>query len=231
MSSVLITGANRGLGLEFATEYATDGWQVFATCRRPVEADQLKDLTRKAGHRASVLAMDVIDIESIRNAATQLKDAAIDVLINNAGIGGPRGQTTGNVDYEAWAHVLDVNTMGPLRVLEAFTEQLARSERKLVVTLSSGMASIADNTSGGSIPYRSSKAAMNMVMRSAAIDLAPRGITCVLLSPGWVKTDMGGPAARLTPHQSVSAMRRLIAKMGRQDSGKFLHYDGRAYPW
>ena len=231
MSSVLITGANRGLGLEFANEYATDGWHVFATCRRPAEADQLKDLTRKAGHRVSVLAMDVIDIESIRNVARELKDAAIDVLINNAGIGGPHGQTTGNVDYEAWAHVLDVNTIGPLRVLEAFTEQLARSERKLVVTITSGMASIADNTSGGSIPYRSSKAAVNMVMRSAAIELAPRGITCVLLSPGWVKTDMGGPAARLTPHQSVGAMRRLIAKMGPQDSGKFLHYDGREFPW
>ncbi len=96
MSSVLITGANRGLGREFAAEYATDGWHVFATCRRPAEADQLKDLTRKAGDRVSILAMDVIDIESIRNAATRLKDAAIDVLINNAGIGGPRDQTTGH---------------------------------------------------------------------------------------------------------------------------------------
>ena len=157
MSSVLITGANPGRGLEFATEYATDGWHVFATCRRPDEADQLKDLTRKADHRVSVLAMDVINIESIRNVARELKDAAIDVLINNAGIGGPRGQTTGNVDYEAWAHVLDVNTMRALRVLEAFTEQLARSERKLVVTISSGMASIADNTSGGSPPTAAPK--------------------------------------------------------------------------
>ena len=96
---------------------------------------------------------------------------------------------------------------------------------------SSGMASIADNTSGGSILYRSSKAAVNMVMRSAAIDLAPRGITCVVLSPGWVKTDMGGPSARLTPHQSVKAMRSLIERLGPADLGKFLHYDGREYPW
>lgn len=231
MSSVLITGANRGLGLEFAAEYAADGWQVFAACRSPAEAEELKDLARKTGDRVSVLAMDVTDMGSIRNAAMQLKDAAIDVLINNAGIGGPRGQTTGNVDYEAWGHVLDVNTMGPLRVLEAFIDQLARSERKLVITITSGMGSIGDNTSGGSIPYRSSKAAVNMVMRSAAIDLAPRHITCVLLSPGWVKTDMGGPGARLTPQQSVSAMRGLIAKLGPGDSGKFFHYDGREYPW
>ena len=231
MSSVLITGANRGLGLEFAAEYAAEGWQVFAACRSPAEAEQLKDLAQKAGDSVSVFAMDVTDIGSIRNAAMQLKGAAIDVLINNAGIGGPRGQTIGKVDYEAWAHVLDVNTMGPLRVLEAFIDQLARSERKLAVTITSGMGSIGDNTSGGSIPYRSSKAAVNMVMRSAAIDLAPRHITCVLLSPGWVKTDMGGPGAKLTPQQSVSAMRRLIAKLGPDDSGKFLHYDGREYPW
>ena len=231
MSSVLITGANRGLGLEFAAEYAADGWQVFAACRSPAAAEKIKDLARKTGDRVSVVAMDVTDMGSIRNAAVQLKDAAIDVLINNAGIGGPRGQTTGNVDYEAWGHILDVNTMGPLRVLEAFIEQLARSERKLVVTITSGMGSIGDNTSGGSIPYRSSKAAVNMVMRSAAIDLAPRHITCVLLSPGWVKTNMGGPGARLTPQQSVSAMRGLIAKLRPGDSGKFFHYDGREYPW
>ena len=231
MSSVLITGANRGLGLEFAAEYAADGWQVFAACRSPAEAEQLKDLARKTGDRVSVFAMDVTDMGSIRKAAMQLKDATIDVLINNAGIGGPRGQTTGNVDYEAWAHVFDVNTLGPLRVLEAFTEQLARSERKLVVTITSGMGSIGDNTSGGSIAYRSSKTAVNMVMRSAAIDLGPRHITCVLLSPGWVKTDMGGPGARLTVQQSVSAMRGLIAKLRPDDSGKFFHYDGREYPW
>jgi NAD(P)-dependent dehydrogenase (short-subunit alcohol dehydrogenase family) len=175
--------------------------------------------------------MDVTDEESVRNASNLLKDAAIDVLINNAGIGGQRGQVTSNVDCDAWVHVLEVNTIGPLRVLQAFTEQLARSERKLVITISSGMASIKDNTSGGSIPYRSSKAAVNMAMRSAAVDLAPRGITCVLFSPGWVKTDMGGPGARLAPQQSVSAMRGLIEKIGPKDSGKFLHYDGSEYPW
>ena len=231
MSSVLITGANRGLGLEFAAEYAADGWQVFAACRSSAGAEQLKDLARKTGDRVSVFAMDVTDMASIRKVAMQLNDATIDVLINNAGIGGPRGQTTGNVDYEAWAHVFDVNTMGPLRVLEAFTEQLARSERKLVATITSGMGSIGDNASGGSIAYRSSKTAVNMVMRSAAIDLGPRHITCVLLSPGWVKTDMGGPGARLTVQQSVSAMRGLIAKLGPDNSGKFFHYDGREYPW
>jgi NAD(P)-dependent dehydrogenase (short-subunit alcohol dehydrogenase family) len=153
------------------------------------------------------------------------------VLINNAGIAGPSGQSTGNVDYDAWAHVFDVNTMGPLRLVEAFRNNIARSERRLVVTITSGMGSLADNTSGGSIAYRSSKAAVNMVMRSVAIDLAPQRITSVVVNPGWVQTDMGGPSARLTPQESVTAMRRLIDSLGPDKSGKFYNHDGREYPW
>ena len=179
----------------------------------------------------NAVAMDVTDAESVRNATTQLKDVAIDVLINSAGIAGVPGQKTGSVDYESWAYVFDVNTMGPLRVIESFSDHIARSERRLVVTITSGMGSLADNTSGGSIAYRSSKAAVNMVMRSAAIDLAPRGITCVLLNPGWVRTDMGGPKAPLSPQESVTAMRRLIDTFGPNQSGKFYNYDGREYPW
>jgi NAD(P)-dependent dehydrogenase (short-subunit alcohol dehydrogenase family) len=175
--------------------------------------------------------MDVTDAESVQNATTQLKDVAIDVLINSAGIAGVSGQKTGNVDYESWAQVLNVNTMGPLRVVESFSDHIARSERNLVITITSGMGSLADNTSGGSIAYRSSKAAVNMVMRSAAIDLAPRGITCVLVNPGWVRTDMGGPKAPLSPQESVTAMRRLIDTFGPNQSGKFYNYDGREYPW
>jgi NAD(P)-dependent dehydrogenase (short-subunit alcohol dehydrogenase family) len=173
----------------------------------------------------------VTDAASIRTAARQLRDTAIDVLINNAGISGAGGQVTGKVDYESWARVLDVNMMGPLRVTEAFVDQLARSERRLVVTITSGMGSLSDNTSGGSIAYRSSKAGVNMVMRSAALDLAPRGISCVVVNPGWVKTDMGGPGARLTAQQSVAALRRLIETFGPAHSGKFYNYDGREYPW
>ncbi len=231
MPTVLITGANRGLGFEFAQQYAAAGWQVFATCRDPANANQLQKLKDATGIRVTVVALDVTDAGSIRDAALRLREAAIDVLINSAGIGGARGQTTGNVDYESWSRVLDVNAMGPLRVTEAFSDHLARSERRLVITITSGMGSLADNTSGGSIAYRSSKAAVNMVMRSAAIDLASRRINCVLINPGWVKTDMGGPGARLTPEESVTAMRRLIDAFGPADSGKFYHYDGSEYPW
>ena len=121
--------------------------------------------------------------------------------------------------------------MGPLRVIEAFVQHVARSERRLVVTITSGMGSLADNTSGGSIAYRSSKAAVNMVMRSAAIDLAPRGISCVLVNPGWVRTDMGGAGASLSVKESVTSLRRLIETIGPAQSGKFFNYDGREYPW
>jgi NAD(P)-dependent dehydrogenase (short-subunit alcohol dehydrogenase family) len=231
MPAVLITGASRGLGFEFARQYALEGWRVIACCRKPEKAIALKSLEPTARDMVSVVTMDVTDNDTIRNAASTLKDVALDILINSAGVAGVPGQSAGHIDYAAWARVLDVNTMGPLRVLEAFEDNLARSKRRLVVTITSGMGSLADNTSGGSIAYRSSKAAVNMVMRSAAIDLAPRRITCALINPGWVKTDMGGPNATLSPQQSVSAMRRLIETLGPNDSGKFYNYDGREYPW
>ncbi len=231
MPVALITGANRGLGFEFARQYQADGWQVFAACRNPASAGELQRLAKDRSGKLTVVAIDVTNAASIRKAATQLDGVAIDLVINSAGIIGTSGQRVGNVDYASWARVLDVNTMGPLRVLESFTDHLARSERKLVVTITSGMGSIGDNTSGGSIAYRTSKAAVNMVMRSAAIDLAPRGIVCVVVNPGWVKTDMGGPSATLTPLESVSALRRLIETLGPNSSGKFYHYDGSEYPW
>jgi NAD(P)-dependent dehydrogenase (short-subunit alcohol dehydrogenase family) len=231
MTAVLITGANRGLGFEFTSQYVADGWRVFAACRDPATASELQRLAQNSKNMVSIVALDVTDGESVRTAARQHRDVSIDVLINSAGIAGASGQTTGNVDYDSWAHVLEVNTMGPLRVLESFIEHIARSERRLVVTITSGMGSLADNTTGGFIPYRSSKAAVNMVMRSAAIDLAPRRINCVLVNPGWVRTDMGGPKAPLLPHESVTAMRRLINTLGPKQSGKFYNYDGREYPW
>src|SRR5215831_12781395 len=229
MPSIMITSANRGLGLEFARQYATDGWRVFAACRNPDAAHDLNKLART--HSVTVFQMDVTDQSSIRRAAAGLTGESIDVLLNSAGISGKPGQRTGSIDYESWAQVLNVNAMGPLRVTEAFVEQVARSERKLIVTITSGLGSLTDNTSGGSIPYRSSKAAVNMAMRSAAIDLAPRGIACVLVNPGWVKTDMGGPGAPLMPSESVAALKSLIATLGLAQSGKFFHYDGREYAW
>lgn len=231
MPTTLITGANRGLGLEFARQYAADGWHVYATCRDPNSASELRRLADASDHKMQILALDVTDLDNVKAAAAELEGQAIDLLLNNAGVGGPRGQTIGNIDYDAWAKVLNVNTMGPLRVSEAFVDHVARSEQKLIVTLTSGMGSIADNTSGGSFAYRSSKAAVNMVMRSLAIDLAPRGITCVVINPGWVQTDMGGPHGNQTPAESVTKLRSLIENLGPGHSGKFVNHDGREYPW
>jgi NAD(P)-dependent dehydrogenase (short-subunit alcohol dehydrogenase family) len=229
--SVLVTGANRGLGLEFARQYAEAGWQVHACCRDPAKAAELHRIAQGVPGRMAVHPLDVRDLDSVRALARELGSSSIDVLINNAGIEGQPRQRIGNIDYAAWAQVLDVNVLGPMRVAEAFRDSVTRSERKLIVTITSGMGSIADNTSGGSIAYRSSKAAVNMVMRSNAIDLAPLGITCIVVNPGWVRTDMGGPHARLEPRESIAALRQLFERASPSDSGKFFNYDGAEYPW
>jgi NAD(P)-dependent dehydrogenase (short-subunit alcohol dehydrogenase family) len=231
MPSVLVTGANRGLGLEFARQYLGDGWQVYAACRDPESASDLRGLADASDQKLRILALDVTDLARVKAAAAELNGQAIDILLNNAGVGGARNQTIGYIDYDAWAKVLDANTMGPMRVSEAFVDNVVQSGRKLIVTLTSGMGSIGDNTSGGAIAYRSSKAAVNMVMRSLAIDLAPRGITCVVINPGWVQTDMGGPHASLTPAESVARLRRLLDNLGPAQSGKFFNHDGREYAW
>jgi len=231
MTTILITGASRGLGLEFTRQYLTEGWTVIAACRNPGTARGLQELEAKSTGALTVVEIDVTDGESVQRAASRLQGRAIDVLVNGAGIYGGHGQKLGSLDYEDWRQVLEVNLLGPARMCEAFLDCLQRSDRRLIVTITSGMGSLADNTSGGAVLYRTSKAAVNMLIRTSAIDLQARGITCIVVNPGWVKTDMGGPNAKLSPEESIQAMRRLIAKLGREDSGKFYNYDGREYPW
>jgi NAD(P)-dependent dehydrogenase (short-subunit alcohol dehydrogenase family) len=231
MPTILITGANRGLGLEFTRQYLAEGWAVIAACRNPGTAQALQQLEGNSAGRLTVVDLDVGDAASVNRAAAQLEGRKIDVMINGAGIFGSRGQTIGSLDYDDWIRVLEVNVLGVARVCEAFLEHVAHGDRRIMVTITSGMGSLADNTSGGSTLYRTSKAAVNMLMRTAAIDLKSRGITCIVVNPGWVKTDMGGPNAKLTPEESVGAMRRLISKLAPGDSGRFYNYDGREYPW
>jgi NAD(P)-dependent dehydrogenase (short-subunit alcohol dehydrogenase family) len=227
MPSVLITGASRGLGLELARQYAADHWTVYAACRDPGSAGGLAQIN--ARDSISILQMDVTDAAGIERAARAVS-GPIDVLVNNAGIMGG-SESFGHMDYASWEAVLRVNTLAPLRIIEAFAAHLERSDRRLAVTITSALASIGENTSGGWIAYRSSKAAVNMVMRSLAVELASRRIACVVVSPGWVQTDMGGPSATLTPAESVSALRRLFERLGPSDSGKFFGYDGREVRW
>jgi len=231
MPTVLVTGANRGLGLEFARQYAADGWQVFAACRAPDAAKELQGLAAECNERIRVVDMDVTDAASVGAAAAALKGEAIDVLLNNAGVGSPPDQRFGALDYSAWAKVLDTNTLGPMRVVEAFVENVEQSRQKKIVTITSGMGSIQDNSSGGSYAYRSSKAAVNMVMKSLAIDLAKRDVICVVMNPGWVRTDMGGSGGKLSPAESITALRSIIGSLSPKDSGQFLNWNGELYSW
>jgi NAD(P)-dependent dehydrogenase (short-subunit alcohol dehydrogenase family) len=228
MSTVLVTGANRGLGLEFVRQYAALGWNVLAGCRDPATAD---DLRRTAsGRQVQILAIDVRDGASVAAAAIASRHEPVDVLLNVAGVMGGT-ESTGQIDYDAWLEVLDVNTLGPLRVLEAFMPNLLLGGRKLAVAITSRMGSIGENGSSGYTPYRSSKAALNMAMKNASLDLASKGITCVVMHPGWVKTDMGGPNATLEPRDSIASMIRTLEGLTAAANGRFLNYDGRDCQW
>lgn len=226
MPTVLITGANRGIGLAFCDHYAGLGWRVLATCRNPDDAAELAaidgDLT--------LYRMDVGDRRSVRAAAGAIGDEPLDLLINNAGTYGSRGQDFGNLDPDGWADAFRVNAMGPLLVTEAFQDNVARGDRRLVVCLTSRMGSLTDGD-GGYIQYRSSKAALNMAVRAAVRDLAARRIAIVLFHPGWVRTDMGGSSAPLSPARSVASMARVFDKLSLADSGRFLNHDGSEIPW
>jgi len=229
--SMLITGANRGLGLEWARQYAEAGWRVYASCRHPAEAGDLKALA--GSHpRVSVHRLDVTDGEQLRTLQLDLEDATIDVLLNNAGVYLDKFMgDVGGIDYEVWLRTLAVNTLGAVRVTEAFIGQLARSGRSLVVAISSHMGSIAEIAEPGHYAYRSSKAALNAAMKGLTHALAPRGIGVLLLHPGWVSTRMGGPDAMLSPTQSVRGMRALVDNFQPELSGRFFRYNGTEIPW
>ncbi len=226
MPTVLVTGANRGIGLHFVRSFAADGWRVHA-CARNVE--KAKEARAVSGD-VVCHKLDVTNGLKVASLARELAEEPIDILINNAGVYGPR-TGFGETDYDEWASVLQVNTLAPLRMVERFVGLVERSEHKLVVNISSIMGSIGDNTSGGGYIYRSSKAALNMVTKSLANDLAERGVTVVSFHPGWVKTDMGGDGAAITPAQSVAGMRKVITGLTAEDNGKFFGYDGQPLPW
>ena len=230
MASVLITGANRGIGFEFARSFADDGWQVHACCRNPDRAKALKELAAGTVGVVSAHKLDVTDGLRVASLARALADEPLDILINNAGVYGPR-TGFGETDYDEWLPVLAANVLAPMRMAERFVEHLAAGERKLIVNISSQLGSIGNNGSGGAYIYRSSKAALNAVAKSLSVDLARRGISVIAFHPGWVQTEMGGPNAAITPAESVKGMRAVIESLGPGDSGKFFSYDGSTLPW
>lgn len=231
MPSVLITGASRGLGLEFSRRFAESGWKVLATCREPESANALQAL---AGRHASlsVRRLDVADFARMDQLADELSGCPIDVLLNNAGVYADSERNAfGALDYAAWERTLRVNVLAPVRMTERFLPNLLLGERKLVASLSSLMGSIADNGGGGSLLYRSSKAALNAAMKTLSIDLRFQRIDVLLLHPGWVRTDMGGNDAPLCVAESVSGLMRVIEGFKPEQSGVFLDYKGKILPW
>ena len=227
MPTVFITGANRGLGFEFAKQYAADGWRVIAACRDPAKAEALSAVEGDV----QVETMDVDDDASVASLSDKLKDEAIDLLINNAGIYGPKHLSAEDMDYEAWGRVLRTNTMSPFRVTMAFLQQVRNSDQKLIATLSSKMGSLNENQDGGEYIYRSSKAALNAALKGLSYDLADAGIRIMLMHPGWASTDMGGPSAPLLPADGVAGLRKVLAGIKDGETGVFYDYNGGELAW
>ena len=227
MPTVLVTSASRGIGREFVRQFAADGWRVIAACRHPEEVDAE---LRAFGDGVRPIALDVTDLASVEAVARE-EDEPLDLLLNTAGVIGQGPDAPGEVNYAEWTRVLDINTMGPVRVLDALTDRLAAAGSAKAITLTSGLGSIADAGSGGQLMYRTSKAAVNMAMRARSFTLRPRGITVAVINPGWVRTDMGGPGASISPEQSIAAMRKVIDALTPEQTGTFLNWKGGGYAW
>jgi NAD(P)-dependent dehydrogenase (short-subunit alcohol dehydrogenase family) len=218
MPKILITGANRGIGLEFARQYSQDGWDVVATARH--SSSELDSF----GVRVEPL--DLSDAEAVIEFPAKV-DGPLDLFVSNAGTNHPMNGNSAD-DARAWAQMMMVNAIAPFMLGKALVPRMADGGK--MIAISSGMGSIGDN-GGGWVPYRTSKAALNMAWSSLAREVRRNGVTCVLLSPGWVKTRMGGSGAEITPDESVSAMRRLIDRLSIEDTGRFLRRDGSELPW
>lgn len=227
MSTVLISGANRGIGLEFARQYAAAGWRILAGCRSPGSADELRGLKGDI----AIHALDVADSASVSTAKAAIGSEPIDVLINNAGFIGQREGKLGSVDYADWTETLNINLLGPARVAGAFVDNVLASKQKKFATVSTRMSSMTECKAIDFMAYRTSKASVNMMMTLAANELGPKGATVVLLHPGWVQTTLGGPNAVMTPKDSVTGMRAVLDGLTPADNGRFINFDGTPIPW
>lgn len=228
--TVVLTGANRGIGLALARVFAEAGtWHVIAGCRRLEAADQLAALAAAHPGREETRPLDVADPASVAALVEGLGSRRVDLLLNNAGVLGSR-QSVDDLDFDAWLEVLRVNTLAPMRLALASRPHLGRSPAPRIVTISSQMGALA-RPRGGSYAYRSSKAALNKAMQGLALDLADDGITVVVMHPGWVRTDMGGPEAEISVTESSEGIFRIVTRLGPQDSGRFLQWNGAEHPW
>ncbi|HLT63606.1 MAG TPA: SDR family oxidoreductase [Pseudohongiella sp.] len=231
MSNYIVTGTNRGIGLEFVSRLLSQGHQVIATARNPEAVPALQDLLSRYGSQLSLLPLDLADENSLNSFASRIGDQPVDVLINNAGVYGPRDAVLGNLRGKDWAETLWIDIIAPMLLTQSLLPALRRGTDKRIAFLSSKMGSIDDNTSGGSYVYRSAKTGLNQAVKSLSIDLRDEGFVVLPLHPGWVKTDMGGPGALIDTNTSVSGLLNLIQYCGIADSGKFFAYDGKQIAW
>lgn len=231
-----ITGANRGIGLEYARQLLAAGEAVIATAREPAKAEALHALAADYPQLA-VEAVDLDDRASITALAARLEGRAIDVLFNNAGLYGgswddsAHRQSAQNMDFALWEQIMRVNVMAPYLLSQLLLPNLELGKRKLLVNMSSDLGSIANNTQGQSYAYRSSKAALNMVTKGLSVDLAPNSITVIAMAPGWTKTDLGGTAATWDASESVARQRQVLASLTLADTGTFRDLLGQTVPW
>ena len=231
MKNVLITGTNRGLGLEFVRQYLFSGRKVFATCRDIRTASELVALQKDAKGMLEILELDLFSDDSINQLSETLSYSSIDLFVNNAGMMGARNLQLSRVNGGSWAEVLRVNTIAPLLIVQNLLKSICLGQEKKLIFISSRVGSIEENTGGAMYAYRSSKTALNQVVKSLSIDLLDRGLTTIALHPGWVLTDMGGPNALINVKTSVTGMISVINNISESDSGKFFNYDGSNIRW
>ena len=230
MPTLLITGANRGIGLELCKQYLNDDWVVHACCRNPKKATELNKLA-ETSDKLTLHELEVTKEKQMDALKKALKGKPVDILINNAGVHALGASQFGKTDDEAWEEAVAVNLIAPMKMMEHFVENIAMSDKKIIASMSSKMGSMEDNGSGGAYAYRATKAALNAVMVSAAHDLHHLDITALILHPGWVRTDMGGPHGEISVKQSGEMLRNILAECDITDSGKFFDIDGTIIPW
>lgn len=236
MGTWLVTGANRGIGLEYVRQLAFAGETVIATARNPAEAAELAKLA-EANDSVRLEALDLEDRASVIALGQRLEGVAIDVLLNNAGLYGgswdnaSHRQSHDSMDYDLWEQIMRVNVLAPFQMVQVLRANLSASERKLVINMSSELGSIANNAQGQSYAYRSSKAALNMVTKGLSVELANQGFTVISMAPGWTQTDLGGTSAQWPVAESVANQLKVIAGLTAEDNGRFVNLLGNSVPW
>lgn len=229
--TILVTGANRGIGLELTKQYCFAGWRVLACCRQPEKADELKKLENDEKNNLTILPLELTDTSAIKALSQELSNETIDVLINNAAVVGKESSNINHIDPQAWLETFNINTISPFMLSQALIPQITKGQQRVICNISSLLGSIELNDDGNYYAYRSSKAALNAVTKSLAIDLHAKKIIVIALSPGWVKTDMGGVNAPLYPEESVTGIRQVLNSLTLEDSGSFITYDGKRLAW